>query len=296
MLTNFAGFYECYPSNILALKRIRREALAPELLEELDFHGKRQSEILHSAQVYVLDEPSQLMLQGLSAKMKEEGLDDMFSQVRLPFPAMQLTIPEPPEGMWPTGLITQHENALYTQILHENWDGLLPNLLIFRSQGAKIDRFYSPTFKLAQAIGDTTTEDMVIEQEQPLALLFLRMVVGMSILLQHKAMLETEEVPAFSRAERRRAQKSGRPLPDMRIIKVRLGELGKGQLQAMQPKDDGNQPETTRRRAHWVQGHFMRNRAGGISWRNPHLRGAGPVILQERHVSVAEDGPEGTDI
>ncbi|WP_299155016.1 hypothetical protein, partial [uncultured Tateyamaria sp.] len=47
--------------------------------------------------------------------------------------------------------------------------------------------------------------------------------------------------------------------------------------------------EVSKRRAHWVQGHFMRNRAGGISWRNPHVRGAGPLIEQERHVSFDEE-------
>lgn len=289
MLSTLLGFYEQYPSNILALRSIRRGVLAPELLKELDYHGKQQSEILRSAQVYVLDEPCQLMLQGLSAKMKRDGLDDMFGHVRLPFPAMLLTVPEPPEGMWPFGLVTQHEDTLYTQVFHQNNDGFMPNLLVFKSQGAEIEALYAPTFKLSKALGDDITEDMANDQEQTLCSSFLRIVVGMSVLLQHKAMLETEEAPAFPRAERRRAQKLGRFLPDMRVVKVRLGELGRGQLQAMQDEVDEDLPEKTRRRAHWVQGHFMRNRSGGISWRNPHVRGAGPVVPQERQVSVAKD-------
>lgn len=200
MLSTLLGFYEQYPSNLFALKKIRRTALAPELLEELDFHGERQSEILRAAQVYVLDEPSQLMLQGLSMRMKQDGLDDMFSHVRLPFPAMLLTVPEPSEEMWPSGLVTQHEGALYTQVFLENRAGFLPNLLVFKSQGASMETLYSPTFKLSQAIGDDVTEDTAIEREQTLGIDFLRIIVGMSILLQHKAMLEVEEVPAFPRA------------------------------------------------------------------------------------------------
>lgn len=290
MLHTLIEFYEQYPSNLFAFRQIRRAALSPDLLEELDYHGKQQSEILRSSQVYVLDEPSQQMLQGLSTKMKQDGLDDMFNHVRLPFPAMLLTVPEPSEGMWPSGLVTQHEDTLYTQVFHENKDGFMPNLLVFKSQGANIDALYTPTFKLSKAIGDDITEDMAIEQEQNLCSSFLRIVVGMSVLLQHKAMLEIEELPAFPRAERRRAQKSGRALPEMRVVKVRLGELGRRQLQAMQVEVDEDQLEKTRRRAHWVQGHFMRNRAGGISWRNPHVRGAGPVVPQERNVSVAKDG------
>lgn len=290
MLHTLIEFYEQYPSNLFAFRQIRRAALSPDLLEELEYHGKQQSEILRSSQVYVLDEPSQQMLQGLSTKMKQDGLDDMFNHVRLPFPAMLLTVPEPSEGMWPSGLVTQHEDTLYTQVFHENKDGFMPNLLVFKSQGANIDALYTPTFKLSKAIGDDITEDMAIEQEQNLCSSFLRIVVGMSVLLQHKAMLEIEELPAFPRAERRRAQKSGRALPEMRVVKVRLGELGRRQLQAMQVEVDEDQLEKTRRRAHWVQGHFMRNRAGGISWRNPHVRGAGPVVPQERNVSVAKDG------
>lgn len=292
MLHTLVEFYEEYPSRLFALRQIRRAALAPDLLEELDYHGKQQSEILRSSQVYVLDEPSQLMLQGLSMKMKRDGLDDMFSNVRLPFPAMLLTGPEPSEGMWPSGLVTQHEDTLYTQVFHENKDGFIPNLLVFKSEGANIDALYTPTFKLSQAIGDSITEDMALEQEQNLCSSFLRIVVGMSVLLQHKAMLDIEEVPAFPRAERRRAQKSGRPLPEMRVVKVRLGELGRRQLQAMQVEVNEEELEITRRRAHWVQGHFMRNRAGGISWRNPHVRGAGPVVPQTRNVSVAEDADD----
>lgn len=75
----------------------------------------------------------------------------------------------------------------------------------------------------------------------------------------------------------------------MRVIKVKLGELGRHQLRAMNHETDGDKSEKNQRRAHWVQGHFMRNRAGGISWRTPHLRGAGPAVPQERHLSVAKD-------
>jgi hypothetical protein len=119
--------------------------------------------------------------------------------------------------MWPSGLVTQHEDTLYTQVFHQNREGFMPNLLLFKSRGAEIEALYTPTFKLSKAIGDDITEDMAIEQEHALCLSFLRIAVGMSVLLQHKAMLETEEVPAFPRAERRRAQKSGWLLPDMRV-------------------------------------------------------------------------------
>ncbi|PTQ66965.1 hypothetical protein, partial [Celeribacter persicus] len=289
MLANLLHFYDLYPNILLHLKSIDRASLAPDLLESLEFHGQRQREIFDIAQVYQIDESAEMMLGNLSAQMQRDGLDSMFSSVRLPFPAMLLTVPEPKVGDWPAALITQDEDTLYTQIYHVNKDGLFPNLLIFRSRGASVDILHSPTFALAQANGDGVTEEAAIKQEKRLCFGFLAMAVGMSILFEHKAMLEKEEVPAYPRAERRRAQKSGRALPNKSIIKVSLGELGKRQLEATYSESKANEGERSKRRAHWVQGHFMRNRAGGISWRNPHIRGVGPLLEQERHISVEEE-------
>ncbi|WP_171100021.1 hypothetical protein [Ruegeria sp. HKCCD7255] len=218
-----------------------------------------------------------------------DGLDSMYSSVRLPFPAMLLTIPETQTGFWPAALITQDEDALYTQVFFSNDEGSLPNLLIFESRGTSVDVRHSPSLKLARAYGDDITDDAAMEQEKSLCFMFLSIAVGMSVLFDHNAMLEKDEVPAYPRAERRRHQKSGRTLPNRRIIKVKLGELGKRQLQATQEIDDHGDEERQTRRAHWVRGHMMRNRAGGLSWRNPHVRGAGPIIEQERRVSFDED-------
>ncbi|MEM8713492.1 MAG: hypothetical protein AAGG01_21310, partial [Planctomycetota bacterium] len=84
----------------------------------------------------------------------------------------------------------------------------------------------------SQAIGERVAEEAAIKQEKSLCFDFLAIAVSMSILFEHKAMLEKEEVPAYPRAERRRAQKSGRTLPDKSIINVKLGKLGRHQLEA----------------------------------------------------------------
>lgn len=289
MLTDLVDFYKRYPDILLYLKGIDRASLTPDLIESLDFHGQRQREIFDIAQVYQIDERAEVMLRNLSAQMQRDGLDSMFSNVRLPFPAMLLTVPEPKVGEWPAALITQDDDTLYTQIYLANKRGLFPNLLIFKSQGASVDILHSPTFGLSQAIGDDVTEDAAVKQEKSLCFDFLAIAVGMSILFEHKAMLEKEEVSAYPRAERRRAQKSGRTLPNKSIIKVKLGELGKRQIEATTGESKANEDAISKRRAHWVQGHFMRNRAGGISWRNPHVRGAGPLLEQERHISSYEE-------
>ena len=112
MLANLLNFYDHYPSILFSLKRTSRAILAPDLLEELDFHGKRQREIFNLAQMYQIDERAELMLCNLSAQMQKDGLDSTCSSVRLPFPAMLLTVPEPATGMWPAALITQDEDTL----------------------------------------------------------------------------------------------------------------------------------------------------------------------------------------
>ncbi|WP_243613637.1 hypothetical protein [Shimia aestuarii] len=291
MLSKLLTFYEHYPSLLFQLKNVDPSSLSSNLLESLEFHGQRQSEILSAAQFYMLDEAAQSMLYNLAAKMEEDGLEDMFSHVKLPFPAMLLTVPitPGPEGMRPLALITQDEDTLYTQVFFEGMDGFVPNLLIFKTQGTKADVLLTPTYGLTQETGENIDLEALIEQEKPTCFRFLGMVVGMSVLFKHKAMLETEEVPLYPRAERRRAQKMGKPLPDTRVVKVSLGELGKRQAAAMLETKTDDNTEKRMRRAHWVQGHFMRNRGGGISWRNPHIRGAGPVIEQERHVSAGTE-------
>lgn len=289
MLANLLDFYERYPDILLYLKGIDRASLKPDLIGSLDFHGKRQREIFNVAQFYQIDERAEIMLRNLSAQMQKDGLDSMFGNVRLPFPAMFLTVPKPKVGGWPAALITQDDDVLYSQIYLSNNKGLFPNLLIFKSQGTSVDVIHSPSFALSQAIGEKVTEEEAIKQEKSLCFDFLAIAVGMSVLFEHKAMLEKEDVPAYPRAERRRAQKSGRALPNKTIIKVKLGELGRHQLEATSGRHETNEEISPKRRAHWVQGHFMRNRSGGISWRNPHIRGAGPLLEQERHISSNEE-------
>ena len=289
MLASLLRFYDRYPDILFYLKRIQRSSIDPDLQEELDFHGARQKEILDLAQVYQIDDHAEMMLRNLAGQMQRDGLDSMFSTIRMPFPAMLLTLPEPTTGSSPAALITQEDDTLFTQIFLVNKEGILPNLLIFKSRGASVDVLYSPTIRLARAIGEEISDDAALEQEKNLCFDFLAIAVGMSVLFEHKAMLERDEVPAYPRAERRRAIKSGQVLPNKSIIKVRLGDLGKRQLQAISEEESVSEEEKISRRAHWVQGHFMRNRSGGISWRSPHIRGAGPVIDQMRHISFEDD-------
>lgn len=85
-------------------------------------------------------------------------------------------------------------------------------------------------------------------------------------------------LPVCNRTRRNRHSLVLRPEPTKSIIKVKLGELGGRQVQAAHANVTSDEKSKVLRRAHWVQDHFIRNRAGGISWRNPHVRGAGPFV------------------
>ncbi|MFA3920180.1 hypothetical protein [Ruegeria hyattellae] len=68
MLANLLDFYERYPDILLYLKGVDRVSLRPDLIESLDFHGKRQREIFDIAQFYQIDERAEMMLHDLSAQ------------------------------------------------------------------------------------------------------------------------------------------------------------------------------------------------------------------------------------
>lgn len=286
MIDELLRFYANYPDILFDLKGIRRENLSAGLLEKLDFHGERQHEILSNAQAFTFDDAALDMLYGLCAGMKDDGLDEAFSTARLPFPAMLLTAPARDTSDTLFALITSGDGQIFTQIFRSNTHGFFPNMLVFCFDGAKATVVHTPTLSMSMETGVAVTEEDAVKSEQDLAMQFTAIAVGLAVLLEHKAMLEIDEVPLHSRPERRRAQKEGRNLSDIRVIKVRLGELGKRQRQAMKEDETESQGEKITRRAHWVQGHFMRNRAGGISWRNPHVRGAGPLVDQERKVEM----------
>ena len=120
----------------------------------------------------------------------------------------------------------------------------------------------------------------------------MAVVATMCSMLKYKGMIETEEVQAFSRPERRRAEKAGKPLPDTLVTRVRLGSAGRIQLKAAQVERDPEDP-SGKRRAHWVAGHYMRHIARPEKvFRMPHIRGAGPVVPQTRRVQLPEVGDQ----
>lgn len=242
------------------------------------------------------------MLGELVNEMKRDGLDELYSQVQLPFPVMAIMPPLTGEdgmqrqndGSVP-GLVTQVQGEIYTQRFAIRQNTVGPSTYCMVSRGMKAEVVPTPTRGLFEAVGMPVPDGMIGE-ELAMNRNFLGAAVAIATLLRHDGMLEVQQVSLHPRHERRQAERSGKVLPNTLITKIALGKSGRGQVEAMKADMVTDAREGIPRRAHWVRGHHMKSRSGKLVWRMPHLRGAGPLVPQLRHVtgSASASGPATT--
>lgn len=285
MRDDLISLYGAYPEILLRVNGIRPQQIEPALMTSLKAHRQHQLALLEAARVFRLDEDTEWMLSRLVIEMNDDGLEDSFHKVRLPFPQIFLERGAATrDGSKRAAILSQLQPGLAVQSFATTPQGAFPSLIVMEAAGVTATYGTTPTLELVKAMGGKGDIDRALDEELTVNRHFLGVAAGLSILLQHEGMLEVEEVPAQSRAERRRAARSGRPLPESRIVRIRLGQAGRGQVAAMRGDGKPEDGQSVPRRAHWVRGHMMRNRSGGTSWRMPHIRGAGPVIGQEWHI------------
>lgn len=245
-----------------------------ELIISVDDYIDRHQKILTNAKHFILDEDAERLLYKLLHEMNEDGLEDTFQSLKFPFPYIILECGRD-LGAKTANLFVEGENGFYSESFIGTPAGVTPNSKVLVWEGTSAEVFSSP-LDISERIN---TKDQ-IDQELLLNSQYSAMFVAMITLLNYKGMLSTSDESMHLRADRRRAKKLGTSLPDIRKITVKLGALGRVQLNAMSSEKNDN--DNYYKRAHWVRGHFMRNRSGGLSWRNPHIRGAGPLIDQQR--------------
>lgn len=245
--------------------------------------------LLRDAQLFVLSDEVAELMSNLLTEMGE-GASAMFAQTRLPFPVMWVEHSTPRTGETHGALIAQTPDMCLTSFMVEAEGRFFPALTSLHFEDGRGWHYEQPHYERAMRTGsaeDRAGYQRLKSSQEEMCMFYFGMAMGVATLLNYKGMLETEEAPAWSRQERRRAERSGKPLPETRICRITLGELGRAQRAAMdEEKADG---EKIRKRAHWVRGHFMRTRSGGVSWRMPHVRGAGPLIGQRREVHLPSD-------
>ena len=224
MLEQLQRFFEDYPRQILQMRGTRSADLPEGLMERLLDYRHRQLVNLEDAQYFRIEPAAYWMLTRLVSEMKSEGLEELYSQVMLPFPAMMIEIADSGGGdQLLTGVIIQIDDTIYTQRFVLRKDDLAPSSCVVISKGLKAEVIDTPTRALMTAIGVTLPEDMV-EDELAWNRTFVALAVAIATLLQHEGMLKLEEVSLFPRQMRRQAERSGKPLPDTLISKIALGQ------------------------------------------------------------------------
>lgn len=258
--------------------------------------GRRQARALmqnlEDAQVFQLDESAGHLLSELCYELGD-GIGEMFAGTPLPFDRIWIEL-TPIEGQTRAALITQEEGGEQVSFMTLQGGRFSPPMQVTRFSGTKGSHI--PSAFYAQGVASNPARkadwDGYLQEHMQMAYLMIGLAKAMSVTLQNKGMLEADTLNAsssLSRQERRRAERRGEVLPAKRITRIKLGEFGRAQMEAMA---ESTRPAGARKRAHWVRGHFMRNRSGGTSWRMPHVRGAGPLIKQERQVTASDDTME----
>lgn len=286
MIEYLNRFFETYPHNLLRHKGVKPSELPDGLMDRLLEYKRVQLVNLEDAQLFRVDTHAFEMMGALVNEMTRDGLTDLFSKVILPFPIMIIQPPSNDRDKVAYGVVMQLEDKIYTYRVVIGDEGLSLGVTLLISQGLEFAPHYQPPYELLVAIGLEPAKGLE-DEETNNNKSFLSIAVAIATLLRHDGMLKAEEVSLHSRQARRQAERSGRRLPDTVITRIALGKIGRSQVHAMNTKPS----ESTPRRTHWVRGHFMRSRSNELVWRMPHLRGAGPLINQVRHVSA--ESPNG---
>lgn len=291
MVQELEAFFKDYPRQIREMQGVGQSELPSGLMEQLLDYRARSLAIIEDAQVFRIDADAYWMMGELVNEMKRDGLDELYSQVQLPFPTMVIMPPLTGEdGIQRQndgsvlGLVTQAEGEIYTQRFAIRQNTVGPSTCCMVTKGMMAEVIPTPTRGLFEAIGMPVPDGM-IEDELAMNRNFLGAAVAIATLLRHDGMLEVQQVSLHPRHERRQAERSGKVLPATLITKIALGKSGRGQVEAMKADLAADAREGIPRRTHWVRGHHMKSRSGKLVWRMPHLRGAGPLIPQLRHVT-----------
>lgn len=291
MLQELKLFFTDYPRQILEMQGVRNTELPVGLMDQLMDYGERSLAILVDAQVFRIDIDAYWMMSELVNEMKRDGLDELFSQVQLPFPTMIIMPPlVRADGIMRQndgsvlGLVTQVDEEIYTQRFAILQNTVGPSACCMITKGMEASAVPTPTRELFEAVGMPISDGM-IDEELAMNRTFLGLAVAIATLLRHNGMLDVQEVSLYPRHERRQAERSGKELPDTLITKIALGKAGRGQVEAMKDDMSTDGRKGLPRRTHWVRGHYMKSRSGKLVWRMPHLRGAGPLVPQLRHVT-----------
>nr|WP_319949041.1 hypothetical protein [uncultured Shimia sp.] len=167
-------FYESYPESLLSVYGKSRSDIAPDLFESLLQYRDIQLHNLSQAEIFKVDDEAETMLAGLMNELSQEGLEDTFQHVKLPFPAMLIEKVSPINGFRGTGLLTRVDTAIEAQFHGLNTDGLLPSLTVVSASEFPFVVVPTPTLDLADGFlyVDRLSEGMVQDRTNAITIPF----------------------------------------------------------------------------------------------------------------------------
>ena len=171
MVQELKLFFKDYPRQILEMKGVSPAELPPGLMDRLRDYQERFLAILEDAQVFRIDIDAYWMMSELVNEMKRDGLDELFSQVQLPFPTMIIMPPlVGADGIMRQndgsvlGLVTQVEEEIYTQRFAIRHNTVGPSACCMITKGMGASTVPTPTRELFEAVGMPVSDGMIEEE------------------------------------------------------------------------------------------------------------------------------------
>ena len=160
MIQDLKSFFVDYPRQICEMQGAQQSELPAGLMDQLLDYRARSLAILEDAQIFRIDADAYWMMGELVNEMKRDGLDEIFSQVQLPFPTMVIMPPLTGEdGIQRQndgsviGLVTQVEGHIYTQRFAIRQNTVGPSTCCMVTKGMKAEVIPTPTRGLFEAVG-----------------------------------------------------------------------------------------------------------------------------------------------
>ena len=224
MIDVLTKFFESYPRSFLDTNSPFEGGISPELMSRMLEFRDRQLHILSYAQHYRIDQETVQMLTDLAYETKPAGREEIYREAQFPFPALLVECPDTTgEGSY-VALTTVADDCMYTQRMLVSANGIVPSLLVLKSSGLKGELIWTPTYEAAMLGPKNPDGDAALKAESEVCSHFVAIVATMCSMLKYKGMIETDEVQAFSRPERRRAEKAGKSLLGKRVSLAALNQ------------------------------------------------------------------------
>lgn len=262
---------------------------------------------LRAARAIRLDDRAVRLVNHYNNEIQAEDLPDVIRSARLPWPRLWMEsrndegrdvgalIEEVPGG-WACevhGEAERRDLPFYpalVRIVTDHADGS------YRTEPTAAGRAYMVRSVRDSSQTEVLKEIMELQREQ--AFSHVRAAAVLSVLLQARGILEERETLALPRQARRRAEREGAQMAREPVSVLDLSKLGQAEhafhVEGIEPAAEEPAEGGARRprRTHWVRGHMFMARNRQLTYRRPHLRGAGeaePVTM--RVTASAEEDP-----